>query len=127
MDQPLQSRPLGRSTANPAGSFNVPTTSHNLIGVVGNSGITATNNNIILNGADAGLMPLGDYGGWTRTHALLLSSLAIDAGDNSKAEAIDLALDQRGYDRFVDRDDTPNAGFDIDIGAFEVALSESFG
>jgi len=118
---------LGRATGSPAASFNLAVTSYNLVGVVGNSGITSSNNNIILNGADAGLMALGDYGGKTRTHALLLSSLAIDAGDNSKAEAIDLVFDQRGYDRIVDHDGTPHEGFDIDIGAFELAMSEFFG
>ena len=101
-----------------------------MIGVVGNSGITSSNNNIILGaGIDAGLTPLGDYGGKTRTHALLLTSLAIDAGDDAKATAIGLLYDQRGeaYDRIVDRDGVLDPGFDIDIGAFELALGENYG
>jgi len=120
---------LGRHTGTPAGSFSVGTSSYNLIGVVGNSGISSSYNNIILGaGIDAGLMALGDYGGATRTHALLLTSLAVDAGDDSKADAIDLVFDQRGegYDRVVDRDGTPDNGFDIDIGAFELALGEIY-
>jgi hypothetical protein len=119
---------LGRYTSGVAGSFNLATTSYNLIGVVGNSGITSSNNNIILNGASAGLAALGDYGGKTRTHALLSTSLAIDGGDNSKADAVGLMFDQRGdgFDRVVDRDGTPDAGFDIDIGAFELALGELY-
>jgi hypothetical protein len=122
---------LGRSTTSPAGSFAIGTTSYNLIGVVGNSGITNnTDHNIVLGAdVDAGLAALDYYGGKTRTHALLLNSLAIDAGNDSEAEAIDLLYDQRGknFDRIVDRDGTSDPGFDIDIGAFELALSEIYG
>jgi hypothetical protein len=121
---------LGRSTTSPVGSFAIGTTSYNLIGVVGNSGITNnTDHNIVLGaGVDAGLAALDYYGGKTRTHALLLSSLAIDAGDDSKATAIGLLYDERGEgnDRIIDRDNTPDMGFDIDIGAFEVGLAELF-
>jgi hypothetical protein len=120
---------LGRSTTSPAGSFSIGTTSYNLIGVVGNSGITSSDHNIILDaGVDAGLAALDYYGGKTRSHALLLNSLAIDAGDDSKATAIGLLYDERGEGngRIVDRDGTPNTGFDIDIGAFEVGIAELF-
>jgi hypothetical protein len=121
---------LGRFTGTPAGSFSIGTTSYNLIGVVGNSGITSSNNNIILGaGVDAGLAPLGDYGGKTRTHALLLTSLAIDAGDDAKATAIGLLYDQRGqgYNRIVDRvAGDPNPSLHVDIGAFELALGEVY-
>ncbi len=54
------------------------------------------------------LGPLQDNGGPTFTHALLLRSPAIDAGDNTNAPA----TDQRGFPRIVN-------GI-IDIGAFEV-------
>jgi len=45
---------------------------------------------------NAGLAPLGYYGGLTMTHALLAGSLAIDAGDNSVAVAYALDNDERG-------------------------------
>ena len=120
---------LGRNTSSTPGSFSVGITSFNMIGVEGNSGISSANNNIILGATgDPGLKPLDYYGGKTRTHALLLTSLAVDAGDNSRATAIGLQYDQRGkdFDRVVDRDGTPDAGFDIDIGAFELALGELY-
>lgn len=65
------------------------------------------NGNII--GADPGLLPLSNNGGGTRTHALSLGSVAIDAGVNP----IGLAFDQRGsgFQRVVN-------GV-ADIGAFE--------
>jgi hypothetical protein len=117
---------LGRSTTTPAGSFSLGTSSYNLVGAVGNSGITSSNNNIILAGADAGLMALDDYGGKTRTHALLSTSQAIDAGDNAKATAIGLLYDQRGngYERIVDWDG--DTDIRVDIGAFELALGEYY-
>ena len=54
--------------------------------------------------------PLGDHGGETHTHRLLLGSPAIDAGDNTTVNA---AFDQRGggYPR--------THGAKTDIGAFE--------
>ena len=55
---------------------------------------------------DPMLSPLADFGGSTRTHALLPGSLAIDAG------ATDLSVDQRGILR-------PQGPAD-DTGAFEV-------
>ncbi len=58
---------------------------------------------------DPGLLPLGDYGGPTPTHALAVDSLAIDRGSNPGH----FASDQRGpgYPR--------RAGGASDIGAFE--------
>ena len=67
------------------------------------------------------LAPLRDYGGPTQTHALLsTSTIAIDAGDNSKA--IDAAgnefqFDQRGYTRQFNGDDVGDAI--VDIGSYE--------
>ena len=62
---------------------------------------------------DAGLFPLGDYGGPTQTHALSRDSIAIDAGDNRVASDAGLLFDQRGtgFDRV--------AGLQVDIGAVE--------
>jgi hypothetical protein len=57
------------------------------------------------------LGPLANNGGPTRTHALLVGSPAIDAGDNTAAAA--LTTDQRGtgFPRIVNST--------VDIGAFE--------
>lgn len=54
------------------------------------------------------LLPLGDYGGTTRTHALLANSPAINAGDPAAP-----ATDQRGRSRVGT----------ADIGAFEAAAN----
>ncbi|WP_291190697.1 choice-of-anchor Q domain-containing protein [Dokdonella sp.] len=60
---------------------------------------------------DPGLLPLGDYGGPTPTHALATGSLAIDRGSNPGH----FASDQRGADY-------PRVfGADADIGAFELS------
>jgi hypothetical protein len=65
---------------------------------------------------DARLGPLADNGGQTQTHALLLGSPAINAGNNSLAVAPDntpLKTDQRGagFPRIV--------GGTVDMGSFE--------
>ena len=60
---------------------------------------------------DPGLLPLGDYGGPTPTHALAADSLAIDHGSNPGH----FASDQRGAGH-------PRVfGADTDIGAFELS------
>jgi len=60
---------------------------------------------------DPGLLPLGDYGGPTPTHALATGSPAIDRGSNPGH----FASDQRGagFPRVF--------GADADIGAFELS------
>jgi hypothetical protein len=58
---------------------------------------------------DPGLGPLADNGGQTLTHALLLSSPARDAGDDSVLDEV--RTDQRGFPR--------KYGSHVDIGAFE--------
>ncbi len=65
------------------------------------------------------LGPLADNGGPTETHALLLGSPAIDAGDPAFTPPPD--FDQRGapFERVVDGDNT--GGATIDMGAFELA------
>jgi predicted outer membrane repeat protein len=71
-----------------------------------------TSSNNLLNTANPGLAPLGNYGGPTQTHAPLIGSSAIDGGNSSIAlTTYGLALDQRGKDREV--------GSLVDIGAFE--------
>ena len=59
---------------------------NNMIGRGGASGFTTAHQNFVLAANEsAGLAPLGDYGGLTKTHALLSTSRAIDAGNNQKA------------------------------------------
>src|SRR5262249_14485942 len=85
----------------------------NLIGVanVGNATYTGTGN---LTGTQAtplspGLLPLGNFGGPTRTCALMPTSTAIDKGSNPKS----FATDQRGTIF------TRVNGSAADIGAYE--------
>src|SRR3954453_8893994 len=59
--------------------------------------------------ADPGLAPLGNYGGPTRTMALLAGSPALNAGSNGFVTPGE--TDQRGLPRV--------AGGTVDIGAFE--------
>jgi hypothetical protein len=102
----------------------------NLIGAIdGSTGLTDSSN---LNGTassplDARLAPLGAYGGPTKTHALLSTSPAIDAGSNEKALdawGSPLAADQRGASRFVDWD--LDLDVKVDIGAMELAVEELY-
>ncbi|HUF54208.1 MAG TPA: right-handed parallel beta-helix repeat-containing protein [Dehalococcoidia bacterium] len=62
---------------------------------------------------NAGLAPLADYGGPTKTISLLEGSPAIDAGDNAACPA----TDQRGVARPIDGDGV--GGAVCDIGAVE--------
>ncbi len=57
------------------------------------------------------LQPLGDNGGLTWTHALMLGSPAINAGICQNIQSIEVIFDQRGMPRPV--------GADCDMGAFE--------
>lgn len=78
----------------------------------------ATTNYIL--GQDPGLLPLGDYGGLTQTHALNSNSVAIDAGNPAfDGSAFDpaLTLDQRGVNRVIDSNNDSTVR--VDIGAFE--------
>ena len=65
---------------------------------------------------NAMLGPLADHGGYTKTHALLPGSTAIDAGDNNNPPP---ANDQRGFGfaRVFDGDGV--GGARIDVGAYE--------
>ncbi|QDT92763.1 peptidylprolyl isomerase [Gimesia algae] len=69
---------------------------------------------------DPSLLPLGDYGGLTQTHALNSTSVAIDAGnpafDGSTFDPA-LTLDQRGVNRVIDGNNDSTVL--IDMGAFE--------
>ncbi len=80
------------------------TGSYNLIGTGGSGGLTAADHDL-LNVADPGLAPLGDYGGPTETMALQPSSPARHTG----TPVAGLNTDQRGFSL----DSRP------DIGAFQ--------
>lgn len=91
---------------------------HNLIGSVGTAfgfidGVNGDRVGSGIHPIDPLLGPLADNGGPTLTHALLLGSPAIDAGDNADAPV----TDQRGLARVADGDNSGTAT--IDIGAFE--------
>jgi hypothetical protein len=108
------------STPDDIGGNNVlGTSSYNLIGLGGAGGLTDNDDgNIVLTGSEsARLTALGFYGGTTRTHGLYSDSPAINAGEDSYAEEFDLVFDQRGMERFDG---------DVDIGALELGLFESF-
>jgi hypothetical protein len=79
---------------------------HNLIGTGGSGGLINGANGNIVGVVNPGLASLGDYGGPTRTMALLPGSPAINAGISGAGIP---AQDQRGLGR---------AGA-VDIGAFE--------
>jgi VCBS repeat-containing protein len=93
--------------------------SFNLIGGAASSGglVNGVNGNIV-GVANPGLAPLGDYGGPTRTVALLPGSPALDA---ARPFLLAPPSDQRGLPRLNDLAAVPNAaGSDgRDIGAYE--------
>lgn len=85
--------------------------------------LTNLGNNLI-NNANPGLAPLGNYGGATPTHALLPSSPAINAGDNCALTANNCGIahsalpnDQRGSGA------PRKIGANVDIGAFESSVT----
>ena len=93
--------------------------SRNLIGDVGNTGLSPSTNVILGAGVSPGLSPLGNFGGVTPTHVPLTGSPAIDRG----IEVLSEPADQRGVLRRIDQPNVPNgtAGY-IDIGAVEAGL-----
>jgi hypothetical protein len=108
------------------------TSSHNLIGSDGPSGLTngGTYHNIVgswLSPLDPHLSPLGEYGGLTPIHKLLLTSDAIDAGSNTQAKDYEdnlLSTDQRGYTRVFDVPGEHGTNPTVDIGAYEYSLAQ---
>jgi CSLREA domain-containing protein len=83
--------------------------------------VNGTNSNNLT--GDPNLGPLQNNGGPTFTHALLVGSIAIDAGNST------LTTDQRGSARPVDNPSIPNAlsGNGSDIGSFELLDSDGDG
>jgi predicted outer membrane repeat protein len=94
-------------------------TGHNLIGIdSGSSGFSNANGSIVgtrSNPIDPKLGALAFNGGPTKTHRLLASSLAIDAGEIDHKNP--LKTDQRGFPRVKDGNGDGRAV--VDIGAFE--------
>lgn len=90
-------------------SFNIIGDGSQVIGVADgdNSNQFGSTGNVL----NLGLLPLADNGGPTKTHALLASSPAIDAGDRDWAPA----TDQRGEVRSLDHP--------VDVGSFEAQRS----
>ncbi len=93
---------------------------YNLIGNTAGCGISVGTGD--LRNVEPDLGPLQDNGGPTDTHALMLDSLAVDAGNpvgclNDVGE--ELVTDQRGFARPVDGDGDMQAV--CDIGAYELA------
>src|SRR5205814_5688317 len=82
------------------------------------SGVTDSGNNII--GSDPQVGPLASNGGPTMTRAVLPTSPAIDAGNNTSATNAGLTTDQRGtgFPRIADSADL-NTTQTVDIGAYE--------
>jgi hypothetical protein len=111
------------ATTNPPGTFN---RSFNLIGIGTNSGVTdGVMGNQVGSAAapiDPRLVFLADNGGPTFTHALMLDSPAVDAGNGAFSPPPD--FDQRGnpFVRVFDGND--NGTSTIDIGAFEITAFE---
>jgi CSLREA domain-containing protein len=97
------------------GAFN--SEDYNLIGIISGATISGTTMHNITN-VDARLGPLANNGGPTQTHALLLGSPAIDAGNSSQT------TDQRGQVRPIDDPNVVNAagGNASDIGAYEANI-----
>jgi hypothetical protein len=109
------------SPADVLGAFSA-TSSHNLIGAIDNS--TGLSNGTSITGTAAspqssGLATLANYGGPTRTHALLEGSLAIDKASTTKATDYGLLKDQRGKNRSVDMSVPNGADGYTDMGAYE--------
>ena len=107
-----------------SGSFDTAHSAHNLIGDANSAGglqDDVNNNQVGLTTVEIGLAPLGDYGGPTKTHALLPGSDAIDGGDDQAAIDAELTTDQRGpvfFQRFVNKLDNGPLKT-VDAGAYE--------
>jgi CSLREA domain-containing protein len=107
---------VNNSTADDISGTVDAASSFNLIGTGGSGGLTDGVNNNQVGVADPRLGPLAANGGPTSTHALLVGSPAIDAGNSA------LTTDQRGQPRPIDDQTMANAagGNASDIGAYEV-------
>jgi hypothetical protein len=102
------------TSADISGGYNISST-NNLIGVGGGYTHGVNGNKVLGMGQSAGLMALNYYGGTTRTHKLLSTSQAVNAGNNLVIPVY-IDQDQREEDRIVDGT--------VDIGALELAFDE---
>jgi hypothetical protein len=95
--------------------------SYNLVGITTNGFLnnTSTNHNVLLGTDPLKLAPLGNYGGPTKTHALLNGSSAIDKASTTIATNYGLLLDQRGKNRSVNMSVPDGSDGYTDIGAYE--------
>jgi CSLREA domain-containing protein len=119
----------GNSTPDNTGDVNGIVHSHgyNLIQNTGNLNLVQDQNvGTNITGQDPQLLPLADNGGPTPTHALRITSPAIDKGRNFATDLNNspILTDQRGQTRPVDQSSVPNAtnGDGTDIGAFEISV-----
>ncbi|NJL03293.1 MAG: CHAT domain-containing protein [Spirulinaceae cyanobacterium SM2_1_0] len=108
-------RDLGGQAPDLGGDFAGSSFQFNLLGsTAGATGLSLGAGNIIT--AAPGLLPLGNYGGPTQTHALAPTSPALDSGNSSLAAG---GTDQRGTGRIqgaaVDRGAYESAGFNLEI------------
>ncbi len=107
----------GTSDSDVAGTV-ATASSYNLFGRGGSGGKTDNdaNHNVVLTGIEtAGLAALANYGGLTKTHALLEGSQALDHGSDTLTDDVD----QRGVARPYDLPASNGAGGSYDIGAYE--------
>lgn len=86
-------------------------------------GITDLGNNLI-NNANHGLAPLGNYGGATPTHALLPNSPALNAGSDCVLTANACGITHSAYPNDQRGTNAPRKiGSSVDIGAFERSIT----
>lgn len=121
----LHNTVVAANTAGVTGTYNLASSvdssgSFNLIGTGSNGGLSGSTNQ--LNVSDPGLRSLDFYDGPTRTHALLVTSPAIDHGSDQKAEDAELTQDQRGYARYFDAPNISGTGGIVDVGAVEYSV-----
>lgn len=112
----------GSGEAPDCGGVSITSQGYNLIGIVGTCTIGGPQTGDLT--GPASLVALADNGGPTLTHALDVSSIAIDAGNQNTPDGIAPnceSSDQRGYSRPVDGD---NDAFSYcDIGAYELGAT----
>ena len=108
------------TNADAVGAFD-GSSSYNLVGETLVSEIETTDGNANATVSTIELASLGNYGGPTQTHALLVGSVAIDKGSDSAASGASLTADQRGNSRNYNIGSvTDGGGGSTDVGAYEL-------
>ena len=123
----------GGTPSDVVGSFDTASL-NNLIGSGADPG--GPSNILVAVGESAGISPLSDNGGvllpsgrHIQSHAILGSSLAVDAGDDNLALdplGAPLQYDQRGFARKTDQPSVEGVNT-VDIGAYELQVYKSSG